>query len=281
MNEPNQYFEKTNNKELLNIARSLINEKEKDRSGNNKSCFFVNISGKDYALLTYECRENEKKGNLIRIKETNRLIEQGLHTPTIVDIEFDEDIVYELQEKANGKTLSYRNVEDAKSDEVYANDIFESLEILKTAPKSAFLELINDSKIFDENGHSLDCHSDNFVIDQNGYLTLIDLDLYREGVKRDTNYFSVVNTLPNIFSFFFIKPGMPHYDDCVTSMQTIAPVWIETTIDFLYQNGFSEEEVKKMVSNIELKYFHIDQGEKDFMMENVFNEINRKTGPIL
>lgn len=266
--------------DLLKKAHQFIEGKEIERNGNRKNCYFVNIDGNDYALLTYKFNEEDRKKILIRIKETMSLIEQGFHTPLIIDIEFDEDMVYELQRKAKGKTLAYRSIEQAGSIENYVNDLFLSLEILKSAPKSCFLALINDSKIFSENGHSLDCHSDNYVIDENGQFTLIDLDIHHEGVKRDANYFAITNTLPNIFSFFRLKPDMPHYDECISAMRNIAPIWLNVAVDFLVQNGFSTEETKKMVNNINFNYFHITPNEKTSMIENTFG-MTGETGVIL
>lgn len=98
---------------LIERARHLIEDKDYDREGNSKKCYFVNMDGNDYALLIYNCQE-EYQGKLIsRINGTMHLINQGFHTPATYDIYFDDDIVYELQGRAKGKAFAYRSINQA------------------------------------------------------------------------------------------------------------------------------------------------------------------------
>ena len=42
---------------LIERARNLIEDKDCDREGNSKKCYFVNLDGNDYVLLIYKCKE--------------------------------------------------------------------------------------------------------------------------------------------------------------------------------------------------------------------------------
>lgn len=257
---------------LIEKARHLVEEKERDRNGNSKSCYFVNIDGIDYVLLTYKCNEEDESKVKGRIAQTTRLIGEGFHTPDIFDIYFDEDKAYELQGRAKGKTFAYRNIDQAGGIESYMKDALLSLKVLENSEKSSLLSLLNDSKIFSENGYSLDCHPDNFYIDENGNFTVIDLDISEEKAKEQPYYLGIVRTLPNILSFLRLSPNTPHYDECVASIRTIAPMWIDACVTFLLENGLSIEDAKKIISSIDFKYLFINDEEKEFMIGKQFDE---------
>lgn len=257
---------------LIERARHLIENKKRDRNGNSKSCHFVNLDGIDYALLTYGCNEENQKKVLFRINETMKLIREGFHTPDTYDIYFDENTAYELQGMAKGKTFAYRRISDAGDIESYMKDILLSLKSVENSEKESLLNLLNDSKIFWENGHSLDCHPDNFYIDENGNFTVIDLDIIEEKEKRLPYYDGIANTLPYILSFLKIEPNSPFYEECIESLHSIAIIWIDACVIFLKNNGLENEEIKKIIGSINFNYFKIGNDEKTGMLKTYFDE---------
>lgn len=142
-----------------------------------------------------------------------------------------------------------------------------SLKTLELSDKSNLMYLLNDAKLYRENGYSLDCHSDNFIIDEEGRISIIDLDITEDPKKREPYYISYVNTLPNIMSFFRIKPDMPRYDECVESIRNIGSMWLDSCIEFLLQNNLSMEEIKSTVNAITFNYFYINNEEKELMIK--------------
>lgn len=252
---------------LIERARNLIEDKDCDREGNSKKCYFVNLDGNDYVLLIYKCKEEYQKRILSKINGTMHLINQGFHTPDIYDVYFDDDIVYELQGRAKGKAFSYRHIAQAGGPENYVNDLLISLKALEFTDKSNMMSLLNDAKLYRENGYSLDCHSDNFFIDEEGKISMIDLCITEDPKKTDPYYISYVNTLPSIMSSSRVSPDMPRYDECVASARNIASMWLDTCIEFLLQNNLSIEEIRETINSMGFNYFYINPEEKELMIK--------------
>ena len=260
---------------IIDKARQLIKDKHYDRRGNSRNCYFVSIDGKEYALLVYKC--DDKKKNDIRLKSTNYLCNQGLVTPSIIGIDYHDGFAYELQEKCNGKTMAFRAYERAGGKEKYLNDFLDTLKILDNADPSVFLELLNNARIIQINGYSLDCNPDNYMIDNNGNIILIDIDIYDEPKMENDNFNNYVNVLPNIFSFVYdLKKDSEYGAICQPLLKSISYKWLEQCVNYLSSFDFTIEEIINIVSRIDFGYFLINQTEKNNMINNYFSSYKPK-----
>ena len=258
---------------LIDRARDLIKNQEPNRTGNSRKCYFVTIDGKDYALLVYKCIN--KEDNNIRLQAISDLCEQGLSTPHAIGIDYYDNVAYELQERVHGKTMAYRNVNMAKGEDNYLSDFLYTLRILDEAPKDVFFRLLRDARIMHTNGYSLDCHPDNFIIDKEGNISFIDLDIYGSPKKTPDRFVSYVNILPYIFSFVTytdLKPNSKYYEESCEILKRLGQKWFEICVEYLSLLDLSFEDVKKTVSMISFNYFMISREEKNQMIEDYFRD---------
>lgn len=257
--------------ELIDKARALIKGREFDREGNQRKCYFVNIDGRDYALLVYKCDNKEK--NTIRLQATCDLVEQGLTTPHLIGIDYEDGMAYEIQERIMGKTMAYRNPNRAGGEERYITDFIHTLRILDEADKSTFLGLLSDARILYINGYSLDCHPDNFLIDEDGNITFLDIDIFDMPKKREDRFINYVTILPYIISFvvsMHLKKDSKYYEECKRLLNSIGHKWFEVCVEYLSLFDLTFEEVRKAVNFVPFHYFLMDQAEIDHMIYSYF-----------
>lgn len=244
---------------LIDEAISLINKDEFDRQGNSRKCYFVNISGIEYALLISKFYEHDLKSTLIRYKETANLSEKGMNTPVVVDFKIEDGLLYELQTKVKGKTFAYRDYEQAGGVDNYMQDISESLKILNQAPEEYLLKFLEDVKLYNSNGYSLDCHPDNYYLTPSGEISFIDLDIYDESQEKKIDYPNIINIMPNIFSFFTLDSKDLDYEKNVLAIQEFASKWYRVVYKFLLNNGYSHDESIKEMHFISGNYLYLDK----------------------
>ena len=265
--------------EIIDKARELAIGKEYDGKGASKKCYFVTIDGKEYALLIYKCADIEK--NNIRLNATKHLYSQGLSTPNIIGIDYEDGIAYELQEKAHGKVFAYRAFKDIGGEDRYLDDTLQTLNILDNASLDVFLKLLNDFRILRTNGYEPDCHSDNFFIDENGNITFVDLDIHHEPSTTENIFQHNVIFLPSILSFPFglfshgrrmLQSDCIYYQKCHELLKNICYKWLEACVQYLTLFNFSIEEIRRIVSGIYFNYFTLDDAEKEKMLNDFFSD---------
>ena len=259
--------------QLIDKARELIKGQEYDREGNSRKCYFVNIDGRDYALLVYPC--DNKEENTVRLQATCDLVEQGLDTPHLIGIDYEDGMAYEIQERVMGKTFAYRTPSRCGGEEIFMTDFIYSLKILDNADKSAFLGLLNDARIYYINGYDLDCHPDNFLIDKEGNFTLIDLDIYDMPKKREDKFYLYCNALPYIISHvvsIFLKEDSKYYDEIRVLLRSIGHKWFEMCVEYLAMYDFEAPEMRQIINRISFNYFLMDQAEIDHMIYSHFSD---------
>ena len=260
---------------IIDKARELIKDKEFDCQGNSRLCYYVTIDGKEYALLVYKCNNVER--NNLRPSSINYLKNQGLSTPGIVGVDYDGETAYELQEKCNGKPMAFRNANRAGGEDIYFNDFLETLKTLDNADPSTFINLMNGARIVHINGYSLDCHPDNFMLDNDGNITFMDLVIDREPTTKSESIGNYVNVLPWIFSFSVSKLNSENYDTFLPLLKSIGYKWFYQCINYLSTFDLTPDEINNIISDISFNYFMIDQTEKDNMINNYFsNDMSRK-----
>ena len=260
---------------IIDKARELIENKECDCRGNSRKCYYVSIDGREYALLVYKCNNKEK--NDLRLNTISYLCNQGLATPGIIGIDYRDGIAYELQEKCNGKVMSYRGFERAGGKENYFDNLLHTLKILDNADPNIFLNLINNTRLLHVNGYLLDCHPDNFMIDNFGNISFIDLDIYHKPKMESDRLYNYVNVLPWIFSFFMLDSNNKHYKEILSKLKSIGYKWFYQCVNYLSSFNLTNEEIINIVSNISFDYFMIDQTERNNMISSCFNnDISRK-----
>ncbi len=258
---------------LIDRAREMIKNQEPNRTGNYKKCYFVTIDGKDYALLVYECNNQEE--NNIRLQATNDLCEQGLSTPHAIGVDYQDGMAYELQERVHGKTMAHRNSNVPGGYDKYISDFIYTLIILDNATKDVFLRLLRDARIVHTNGYPLDCHPDNYLISKDGSITFLDLDIYREPTSTPDKFGMYVNILPYIISFVTsheLKPEGRYYDDACELLRRIGHKWFEICVEYLSLLDLSFEEVKNIINMIDFDYFMISTEDKNKMIDDYFKD---------
>ena len=258
---------------LIDRAREIIKNQEANRHGNSRQCFFVTIDNVDYALLVYKCSNINENNN--RLQSINDLCEQGLSTPHVVGIDYHDGLAYELQERVHGKTMAYRNADMAKGQDNYLSDFLYTLRILDNAPKDALLRLLRDTRIVHINGYSLDCHPDNYIINKEGYISFIDLDIYKEPKKTPDRFGNYVNILPWILSFVTncdLKDDSKYFSECFELLRRIGQKWLEVCVEYLSLLDLSFEEVRQTVNKISFNYFMYSNEEKNNMIEEYFRD---------
>lgn len=258
--------------ELIDRARELIKGKDFDRKGNSRKCYFVTIDGRDYALLIYKC--DNKEENTMRLQATCDLCEKGLQTPYLIGIDYEDGMAYEIQERVHGKTVAYRNVEAAGGEEKYMNDFIYTLKILDNADKNALLSLLSDARILYTNGYPIDCHPDNFLIDKDGNITFLDIDIYHMPEKVEDNFFQYVTILPYILSFskMYLDRSPKYLEEARPYLNSIGHKWFEVCVEYLSLYDLEFDEVRSVINRIPFHYFLMDQAEIDHMIYSYFSD---------
>jgi len=135
---------------------------------------------------------------LVKFQNTQYLANSGINTPKIVDIELKEDLLFEVQERAPGKVISYTNESNilhsfGKKNKTYASikDMSDNLRSefcmqvllynfnmqkqLKSALLSHYVKFLKDFKDIQEYGLDLDIHGENFLYDLEKGFWFVDL----------------------------------------------------------------------------------------------------------
>ena len=209
------------------------------------------------------------------METTNYLQNQGVATPGIVGIDYCDGYAYELQEKCDGKLIAFRSIEDVGGEDEYIEDFLKTLNILNNADPSVFLKLMNSTRLLHINGYNLDCHSDNYMIDNNGNIAFIDVDIYHKKETKNDMFINYINVLPNILSFALYalqsSSNSKYKDACIPLLKSIGYKWLEQCVNYLSAYGFTNEEIIKQVRGISFNYFMIDKTEKDNMITSYFS----------
>lgn len=170
--------------------------------GAEKKCYAY----KDFVTFTTPLYDLTEEGisramllRVVKKKNAEYLRFHGISTPEIIDIEFKDDSIVEIQEKAPGKVLAYTNetniLKILKEDKLYSSfkdmgedhrhDICCKLlkynvgvqKDLKDAPLSHFAKFVRDFKDIQEYGLDLDRHGENFLYDNKRGFSFIDLPM--------------------------------------------------------------------------------------------------------
>lgn len=169
--------------------------------GAEKKChIFNNFVVFKHSVKTFEAGQiSDFALNLLtKFQNTQYLANSGIMTPRILDIEFNGDFIYEIQERAPGKVLSYTNesnilnvfgergkcwnglndVSETIRQEVISKVLghnFDMQKKIKVAPASHFIKFLQGFKDIQEYGLDLDIHGENFLYDTANGFYFIDL----------------------------------------------------------------------------------------------------------
>ena len=144
---------------------------------------------------------------LVKFQNTQYLANYGITTPRILDIELNDDCIYEIQERAPGQVLSYTNESNIfnvfgerqkgftglsdMSDTLRADLIsrvltynFNMQKKMKSAPIAHFVDFIRSFKDIQEYGLYLDIHGENFLYDPIKGFSFIDLPSTQSTSKK-------------------------------------------------------------------------------------------------
>ncbi|MBQ8615032.1 MAG: hypothetical protein IJ415_00460 [Clostridia bacterium] len=153
---------------------------------------------------------------LIKFQNLQYLANAGINTPRIVDIEYRDKFIFEIQERAPGQVLSYTNESNilhsfGGKDNVYLSikDMSDALRSqfckqvldynfnmqkkLKSAPISHFVKFLSDFKDIQEYGLDLDIHGENFLYDTSKGFYFVDLPILQSTQKKKFNSDNIDN----------------------------------------------------------------------------------------
>ncbi len=259
---------------IIEEAIKSIDGKDYDCKGNFKKCYFVNIEGKEYALLVYKCDEERKEINNLRINETKKLIEQGFLTAPILDLLYDNGNAYELQERVKGNIIcgKYIPLENSEDYDSFYLSVLDSLKIIERSSNDKLIDLMNNAALVYSNSYPLDSHGDNYIIDSEGNITFIDIDISTPAKKRDIKIHYCLSVLPNILSTFtyYVREDSKYYKALKELLASISIKWVDACNTILNYNGYSEEDIKELINGIRYNYFLQSEEEKNEMLNNYF-----------
>ena len=260
--------------DLLRRAINSVDGKSSDTHGSLKECFYVLLDDKEYALLVYKCGSDKIERNNLRISETKKLIAKGLKTPNIIDILYENEYAYELQEKVQGDILIGRSIpfEDNENFDSYYLSVLKNLQIMEKSPNECLIELLENAALLYSNSYSIDCHADNFIIDNFGNITFIDIDIFEPLINRDIKKHYCINVLPNILSTmtYYISPNNKYYIPLKEILTSLAAKWIEVCNIYLTKYGYTKDEIKEVTSKIQYSYFLQNNDEKNELLNNYY-----------
>ena len=205
---------------------------------------------------------------LLRFFNTQQLINAGVQTPKILDIQIENNTICEIQERATGKVLSYTNESNIlktfnESSFVSIKDIPEirrsefikqvltynanMQKQLKNAPITHYVKFIKDFKYIQEYGLDLDIHGENFLYDTEKGFSFIDLPFIQ---STDEKLFTYENIHEQPISFSYKKTKEVKRFRKVSDFTIVMQI-CSLFVDFLKYSGFSFDVtlVKQMKKN--------------------------------
>ena len=191
-------------KQIREYAEKLTKSSEEcDAEGEEKQAFYKT----GYVFLKFKPKANNAASDydfMLRKKVNKELISKGVSTPKIVLADFIKgDIAIEVQERALGNVLYYRNKLNAAKyiikhkyknciNGAVANNFTEINENmlgnfvadyaianqkkLKHAKDIHFVKLLSDYKIISNSGYYIDYHGENFIYNKDNGFSFIDLN---------------------------------------------------------------------------------------------------------
>ena len=206
---------------------------------------------------------------LIKQQNAEYLADAGIKTPRIVDIEFEGEHIYEIQERAPGQVMSYTNesnilntfgegfynsIKDIRGDEERSDFCKKVLEHnfamqkkLKTAPIEHFVEFVRGFKAIQEYGLSLDIHGENFLYDTKTGFWFVDLPPVQSTEQKKFSLDSI-GEAELLFEGKKIKQVEKYRE--VSDFEVVKQI-LSLFVDFLKYSGFvfDQEYVKQMKKN--------------------------------
>ena len=254
----------------LDLAEMWAKNRKSNSNGSKKECYNVPIPitediTKPAVLLKYEADTKTIYNTLIRINETDNLIKNGLRTPQTLSYRIENEIIYDEKGVAHERTIVYELQERAAGRSIFPKinenqENYETKQRISDQANAVYISEISQQKLIDfmqnvalyyQNGYNLDTNENNYFLDSEGNITLIDLDISEQHTNKQVDINQVLSSLPNILSQLASKKRLENINP--NTLNTIISNWYAAAYQYLQSQGYSNEGISRTLNNINLR----------------------------
>ena len=242
------------NKILESLAKNVKFSKY-DAFSTEKRCHYITLEDKEYALMWQTVKVDKMNEMMDNLSELKKRIDEakksGARLPAILAIYKDNNHIFQLQEKVNGKKFGYYEILDQKT------SVEDFVELLIT------FDLMSLYGLSVESGR-------NCYVDEDGHINLFDCVL----AKKDDRHSH--NAKPEMFKrIVFPEPDDYTEKDCVV-LKRILEKWIVACVKYFSMCNMDEETIYDEIDLTIKNYSFISKDEKKELIKDVLGRTLQK-----
>ena len=240
------------NKLLEELAKN-VNFSKYDAFSSEKKCHYIKYNNQEYALMWQTVKVDAMNKYLDDLNELKKRIDDaknnGARLPAILAIYKDDNHVFQLQEKVNGKKFGYYELLDQKT------TVNEFIELLIT------FDIMSLSGLTIENGK-------NCFVDDEGHISLFDCKL----AKKDDRH----NARPELFKRLVFPEPYDYNEQEVLALKRILEKWIVACVKYFSMCNMDREIIYDEIDLTIRNYSFISISERKKMINDILDRTLQK-----
>ena len=238
-----------NYKKILEELSKNVNFSKYDAFSTEKKCHYINYNGVEYALIWQTVKLDKIDEYIENLEELKKRIDEskksGARLPAILAIYSENNHVFQLQEKVDGKKLGYYEILDKKT------TIDDFIELLIT------FDVMNLNGLTVENGR-------NCLVDDDGHINLIDCTL----AKKDERH----NARPDLFKRIVFPEPYDYSEKDVVVLKRILEKWIIACAKYFSMFNMDREDIYLEIDLTIKNYSFISIQDKKALINDVLGK---------
>lgn len=214
-----------------------------------KKCHYVTLDGKEYALMWQTVKVDKINEMMDELNELKKRIDEakksGARLPSILAIYKDNNHIFQLQEKVNGKKFDYYEILDQKT------SVDDFIELLIT------FDLMSLNGLSIETGH-------NCYVDEDGHINLFDCILS----KKDDRH----NARPELFKRIVFPEPNDYKEEDVEILKRILEKWIIACAKYFSMFNTDREDIYIEIDLTIKNYSFISMQDKKALINDVLGK---------